>query len=129
MFDVWITLVFGVIGYLMRKLAFLSIIRGVWIWIQVRTHAPEIAIEESDDGPLCSASQDVGIGLRGSYGTGRACRGVESRGLTGEAEYVGYSVYAGISALGACPHHGSEEGRWRKSQKALPVAGRRSEEH
>ena len=91
MFDVWITLVFGVIGYLMRKLAFpiapmvlatvlalLSIIRGVWI--QVRTHAPEIAIEESDDGPLCSASQDVGIGLRGSYGTGRACRGVESRG-------------------------------------------------
>jgi putative tricarboxylic transport membrane protein len=94
MFDVWITLVFGVIGYLMRKLAFpiapmvlatvlapmletslqqsllislgspfifftrpiaaffmalalLSIIRG--IWIQVRTHAPEVAIEESDD--------------------------------------------------------------------------------
>ena len=94
MFDVWITLVFGVIGYLMRKLsfpiapmvlatvlapmletslqqsllislgspfifftrpiaaffmalAFLSILRG--IWIQVRTHAPEIAIDESDD--------------------------------------------------------------------------------
>jgi len=94
MFDVWITLVFGVIGYLMRKLgfpiapmvlatvlapmletslqqsllisigspfifftrpiaaffmalAFLSILRG--IWIQVRTHAPEIAIGESDD--------------------------------------------------------------------------------
>jgi putative tricarboxylic transport membrane protein len=94
MFDVWITLVFGGIGYLMRKLAFpiapmvlatvlapmletslqqsllislgspfifftrpiaaffmalalLSIIRG--IWIQVRTHAPEVAIEESDD--------------------------------------------------------------------------------
>ena len=93
MFDVWITLVFGVIGYLMRKLsfpiapmvlatvlapmletslqqsllislgspfifftrpiaaffmalAFLSIIRG--IWIQVRTHAPEVAIDESD---------------------------------------------------------------------------------
>jgi putative tricarboxylic transport membrane protein len=28
-------------------LAFLSILRG--IWIQVRTHAPEIAIDESDD--------------------------------------------------------------------------------
>ena len=94
MFDVWVTLVFGGIGYLMRKLsfpiapmvlatvlapmletslqqsllisigspfifftrpiaaffmalAFLSILRG--IWIQVRTHAPEIAIDESDD--------------------------------------------------------------------------------
>ena len=94
MFDVWITLVFGVIGYLMRKLgfpmapmvlasvlapmlevslqqsllisvgspfiffnrpiaaffmalAFLSIIRG--IWIQIRSHAPEVAIAESDD--------------------------------------------------------------------------------
>jgi putative tricarboxylic transport membrane protein len=94
LFDVWVTLVFGVIGYLMRKLgfpmapmvlatvlapmlevslqqslllslgspfiffnrpiaaffmalAFLSIIRG--IWIQVRSHAPEVAIDESDD--------------------------------------------------------------------------------
>jgi len=28
-------------------LAFLSIIRG--IWIQFRSHAPEVAIDESDD--------------------------------------------------------------------------------
>ncbi len=94
LFDVWVALIFGVIGYFMRKLgfplaplvlasvlaqmletslqqsllisqgspliffsrpiaaffmalAFIAIIRG--IWIQVRTKAPEIAIEESDD--------------------------------------------------------------------------------
>jgi putative tricarboxylic transport membrane protein len=94
MFDVWVALIFGVIGYFMRKfgfpiapmvlatvlaqmletslqqsllisqgsplifftrpiavvfmaLAFLSIIRGVWV--QVRSKAPEIALEEDED--------------------------------------------------------------------------------
>jgi putative tricarboxylic transport membrane protein len=94
LFDVWCTLLFGVVGYLMRKLGFplapmvlatvlaqmletslqqsllisqgswgiffnrpiaaffmalalLSIVRGVWL--QLRTHAPEIAIDEGDD--------------------------------------------------------------------------------
>jgi putative tricarboxylic transport membrane protein len=93
-FDVWVALIFGVIGYIMRKfgypiaplvlasvlaqmletslqqsllisqgsvfifftrpisaffmaLAFFSIIRGVWM--QVKTQAPEIAIEEDED--------------------------------------------------------------------------------
>jgi len=92
-FDVWVALIFGIIGYLMRKLgfpiapmvlatvlapmletslqqslllsmgspfiffkrpiaaffmalAFLSIARG--IWLQVRTHAPEIAVEDNE---------------------------------------------------------------------------------
>jgi putative tricarboxylic transport membrane protein len=92
-FDVWVALIFGIIGYLMRKLgfpiapmvlatvlapmletslqqslllsmgspfiffkrpiaaffmalAFLSIARG--IWLQVRTHAPEIAVEDKE---------------------------------------------------------------------------------
>ncbi len=94
LFDVWVALIFGVIGYLMRKfgfpiapmvlatvlaqmletslqqsllisqgsplifftrpiavafmaLAFLSIIRGVWV--QVKSHAPEVALEEDED--------------------------------------------------------------------------------
>jgi putative tricarboxylic transport membrane protein len=94
LFDVWVALLFGIIGYLMRKLhfpiaplvlasvlaqmletslqqsllisqgswliffnrpiagffmalAFLSIGRG--IWLQVRSHAPEVAADESDD--------------------------------------------------------------------------------
>jgi len=57
MFDVWITLVFGVIGYLSSSSTGPSprsswpsppsIIRG--IWIQFRSHAPEVAIDESDD--------------------------------------------------------------------------------
>jgi putative tricarboxylic transport membrane protein len=94
LFDVWVALLFGIIGYLMRKLrfpiapmvlatvlaqmletslqqsllisqgspliffnrpiaaffmalAFLSILRG--IWIQVRSHAPEVALDEGDD--------------------------------------------------------------------------------
>jgi putative tricarboxylic transport membrane protein len=94
LFDVWVALLFGGIGYLMRKLgfpvapmvlatvlaqmletslqqsllisqgspliffnrpiaaffmalAFLSILRG--IWIQVRSHAPEVALDEGDD--------------------------------------------------------------------------------
>ncbi len=94
LFDVWVALLFGIIGYLMRKLrfpiaplvlasvlaqmletslqqsllisqgswfiffsrpiaaffmalAFLSIVRG--IWLQVRSKAPEIALDESDD--------------------------------------------------------------------------------
>jgi putative tricarboxylic transport membrane protein len=94
LFDVWVALLFGVIGYLMRKLgfpvapmvlatvlaqmletslqqsllisqgspliffnrpiaaffmvlAFLSILRG--IWLQVRSHAPEVAIESGDE--------------------------------------------------------------------------------
>jgi putative tricarboxylic transport membrane protein len=94
LFDVWVALLFGIIGYIMRKfgfpvapmvlasvlsqmletslqqsllisqgspaifftrpialvfmvLAFASIIRG--IWVQVKTHAPEIALEEDED--------------------------------------------------------------------------------
>jgi len=94
LFDVWVALLFGGIGYLMRKLgfpvapmvlatvlaqmletslqqsllisqgspliffnrpiaaffmalAFLSILRG--IWLQVRSHAPEVAIDSGDD--------------------------------------------------------------------------------
>lgn len=94
LFDVWVALVFGVIGYLMRKLGFpvaplvlasvlaqmletslqqsllisqgsplifftrpiaaffmalalLSIVRG--IWLQVRSKAPEIAIDEGEE--------------------------------------------------------------------------------
>jgi putative tricarboxylic transport membrane protein len=94
LFDVWVALLFGVIGYLMRKfgfpiapmvlatvlaqmletslqqsllisqgsplifftrpiavvfmaLAFLSIIRGVWV--QIKSQAPEIALEEDED--------------------------------------------------------------------------------
>lgn len=94
LFDVWVALIFGVIGYIMRKfgfpiapmvlasvlaqmletslqqsllisqgspfifftrpiaaffmaLAFVSIIRG--IWVQVKSHAPEVAIEEDED--------------------------------------------------------------------------------
>lgn len=94
LFDVWVALIFGVIGYFMRKfgfpiaplvlatvlaqmletslqqsllisqgspliffnrpialffmvLGFLSIIRG--IWVQIKTHAPEVALEEDED--------------------------------------------------------------------------------
>ncbi len=94
LFDVWVALIFGVIGYFMRKfgfplaplvlaavlaqmletslqqsllisqgsplifftrpiaaffmaLAFISIIRG--IWVQITTHAPEVALEEDED--------------------------------------------------------------------------------
>ena len=94
LFDVWVALIFGVIGYFMRKfgfpiaplvlatvlaqmletslqqsllisqgspliffnrpiaaffmaLAFISMIRG--IWVQIRTHAPEVALEEDED--------------------------------------------------------------------------------
>jgi putative tricarboxylic transport membrane protein len=94
LFDVWVALLFGGIGYLMRKLgfpvapmvlatvlaqmletslqqsllisqgspliffnrpiavffmalAFLSILRG--IWLQIRSHAPEVAIDSGDD--------------------------------------------------------------------------------
>ena len=94
LFDVWVALIFGVIGYIMRKfgfpiapmvlatvlaqmletslqqsllisqgsplifftrpisvvfmgLAFLSIIRG--IWVQIKSHAPEVALEEDED--------------------------------------------------------------------------------
>lgn len=94
LFDVWVALIFGVVGYMMRKfgfpiaplvlasvlaqmletslqqsllisqgspwifftrpialvfmcLAFASIIRG--IWVQVKTHAPEVALQEDED--------------------------------------------------------------------------------
>lgn len=94
LFDVWVALIFGVIGYFMRKfgfpiaplvlatvlaqmletslqqsllisqgspfiffsrpialffmvLAFLSIIRG--IWMQIKSHAPEVALEDDED--------------------------------------------------------------------------------
>jgi len=45
-FDVWISLIFGIMGYLMRKKPPLSILRG--FYIQFRTHAPEIAGDDVD---------------------------------------------------------------------------------